>query len=264
MIIDAHVHIFPEKIAHAAVEKLAGISGIAPCTDGTLAGTRELMKKSGIDRAVLLNIATKPTQLHGVNTSAIEINRDKELYPLGSIHYAAPDWREYLIMLKEAGIRGIKLHPDYQGFMIYSPQLKDIYAACQEMDIFIVFHAGWDCYSPELVHATPSASALVAREFPRLKMVLAHMGALRMEDEVLKHLVGLDNVYFDTAMAATYMDREKVKMIIDKHGYERIFFGSDCPWEDPVDTLNFIDGLGLKGHQREAILSQNVLELFNK
>ena len=35
------------------------------------------------------------------------------------------------------------------------------------------------------IHARPKASAEVAQAFPRLKMVLAHMGGLKLEDEVL-------------------------------------------------------------------------------
>ena len=54
----------------------------------------------------------------------------------------------------------------------------------------IVFHAGWDCYSPQLIHARPKASAEVAQAFPRLKMVLAHMGGLKLEDEVLAFFGG--------------------------------------------------------------------------
>ena len=264
MIIDAHVHTFPDKIARAAVDKLAKISGITPCTDGTLASTGELMRKKGIDKALLLNIATKPSQQNSINTCAIELNKSKEFFSVGSIHFDAPDWQDELIRLKESGIKGVKLHPDYQGFMIDHPQMYEIYSACQDMGLFIVFHAGWDCYSPNLVHASPKASAWVAKRFPRLKMVLAHMGALRMEDEVLIHLAGLDNVYFDTAMMATYLKADKAAEIIKRHGHTKIFFGSDCPWENPADTLDMIDRLGLSSDQKEDILSGNILEFLGK
>ena len=130
------------------------------------------------------------------------------------------------------------------------------------MGIFIVFHAGWDCYSPDLVHASPKASAEVAKRFPRLKMVLAHMGGLLMEDEVLKNLVGLENVYFDTAMMATYSSPDKAVEIIKRHKHQRIFFGSDCPWENPADTLELLDGLGLSSCQKEDILAGNLLGLL--
>ena len=263
MIIDAHVHIFPEKIAEKAVGKLADISGITPCTNGTVGSTREIMQKRGIDKAVLLNIATKPSQQASITASAAELNKRDEFIPLGSVHFQAEDWKQELIRIKEAGLVGVKLHPDYQGFMINDPKMWDIYATCADLGLFIVFHAGWDCYSPDLVHAAPKASAEVAAAFPGLKMVLAHMGGLRMEDQVLAHLAGLKNVYFDTAMAATYTHKDKAKQIINKHGIQRIFFGSDCPWEDPALTLDFVDSLGLTSDERQALLAGNILQLIS-
>lgn len=52
-----------------------------------------------------------------------------------------------------------------------------------------------------------------------------------MWDDVETFLTGLENVYFDTAMAATYMQDPQIAMrIINKHPIENIFMGSDCPW----------------------------------
>ena len=165
-------------------------------------------------------------------------------------------------MLKESGVRGIKLHPDYQGFMINDRAWFPVYESCQDLGLVIVFHAGWDCYSPQLIHARPKASAEVAQAFPRLKMVLAHMGGLKLEDEVLAFLAGRANVYFDTAMGGTYMNREKVRRIIDLHPAENILFGSDCPWEDPVKTLDFVDSMGLGREARERVLAGNAIRLY--
>ena len=261
MIIDSHVHIFPEKIAHKAIQKLAGISGLTPCTDGTLSDTAARMASSGVDRAVLLSIATSPSQEESINNAAVQNSADERFIPLGSVHYLSDKWEKQLEFLRDNGIRGIKLHPDYQGFMIDDRALFPIYEKCADMGMFIVFHAGWDCYSPQLIHAAPRASAAVARAFPGLKMVLAHMGGLRMPDEVLAHLVGLKNVYFDTAMAETYMDRETVCRIIKQHPAENVLFGSDCPWEDPARTLDFVDSLGLSADVRALVFAGNILRL---
>lgn len=262
MIIDAHVHFFPDKIAARAVDKLVQVSGLTPCTDGTLAGAAARMEASGVSRAVLLSIATAPKQQEDINKNAVSLLKDKRFIPLGSVHCLSPSWREQLVMLKESGVKGIKLHPDYQGFMINDRAWFPVYESCQDLGLVIVFHAGWDCYSPQLIHARPKASAEVAQAFPRLKMVLAHMGGLKLEDEVLAFLAGRSNVYFDTAMGGTYMNREKVRRIIDLHPAENILFGSDCPWEDPVKTLDFVDSLGLGREARERVLAGNAIRLY--
>lgn len=259
MIIDTHVHIFPDKIAKRALDKMSGVSGIIPATEGTASSTLALMAARGVDKAMLLSIATSPKQQSNINQQAVQLNLDPHFIALGSVHFLAEDWSEQLEYLKENGVKGIKLHPDYQDFMINDERLFPIYAQCAHLGLFICFHAGWDCYSPELIHAHPKASCEVAMRFPKLRMVLAHMGGLKLEDAVLSHLIGLKNVFFDTAMAATHMDREKVLRILHTHGVQKVFFGSDCPWEDPASTLEFIYTLGLTAGETSAILSENIL-----
>ena len=58
MIIDAHTHVYPEKIVKKAIAKLEANSGIRAKTDGTREGLMESMKNSGVDYSVLLPVAT--------------------------------------------------------------------------------------------------------------------------------------------------------------------------------------------------------------
>ena len=99
MIIDAHVHFFPDKIAARAVDKLVSVSGLTPCTDGTLAGAAARMEASGVSRAVLLSIATAPKQQEDINKNAVSLLKDKRFIPIGSVHCLSPSWREQLVML---------------------------------------------------------------------------------------------------------------------------------------------------------------------
>lgn len=74
MIIDFHVHIFPDKIAKKAIGNLARISGLTPFTDGTIKDTMDKLKACGVDKAVFLNIATKPSQMTTINDEAARLN----------------------------------------------------------------------------------------------------------------------------------------------------------------------------------------------
>ena len=264
MIIDAHVHTFPDKIAEKALHRLEVISGLTRTTNGTVADTMKYMKNMNIDKFINLNIATSPGQQHTINTVAAENNK---IYPdmisLGSVHPDAPDAIKELYRIKSLSIKGIKLHPDYQDFFIDEQRLYPIYEVCSELELPIVFHAGWDCYSPNVIHAVPSARAKVAADFPKLKIVLAHFGGINLWDEVEAQLAGLENVYFDTAMAATYMRDPKIAMkILDKHPIENIFLGSDCPWESPDRSVSFIDTLPISDDRKEKILGQNVAAFY--
>lgn len=262
-VIDAHVHTFPDKIAAGAVSKLERISGITPATDGTVADTLARMDECGIDRAFLLNIATVPKQQTTINNCARELNaaRGDRFCAFGSIHFQSEDALAELDRVRELGLPGIKLHPDYQGFCIDDERLFPIYEKCAELGLPVVFHAGWDCYSPELIHAPPAASRRVLDTFPRLRMVLAHFGGLRLWDDVEKQLVGR-NVWFDTAMCASYADPAQLRRMILAHDPDRILLGSDCPWENPARSVEWILSLELPEELTEKILSKNARRLL--
>lgn len=264
-IIDAHVHTFPDRIAPSAVGKLAQISGITPATDGTVGDTLTKMDQYGVDRAVLLNIATAPKQQNTINNSAHALEGEEwkgRFLSFGSVHFLAEDALSELERIQALGLKGVKLHPDYQGFMIDDPRLYPIYEKCAELGLVIVFHAGWDCYSPDLIHAVPEASRRVLRQFPELKVVLAHFGGLNQWKEVGRWLIG-ENVWLDTAMCATYAEKKEIEHMIRSHNPEQVLLGSDCPWENPQRSISFVLDMDLSTQQKEQILSGNAKKLYD-
>lgn len=60
MIIDMHSHIFPEKIASRALDKLSSIIKIPPSMNGTISGLMDSMEKSGVDLSVVLPVSLPP------------------------------------------------------------------------------------------------------------------------------------------------------------------------------------------------------------
>mgnify|MGYP003289899254 CR=1 FL=1 len=118
MIIDFHTHCFPEKIAKNTIEKLSFVSGgLIPQTDGTKDSLLYLMSKDSVDKSVVLSIATNANQQKNVNDFAVSLKSEK-LVPFGSVYPFSEDWEEELERLKNNGIKGIKLHPDYQQFFV--------------------------------------------------------------------------------------------------------------------------------------------------
>ena len=199
MLIDLHVHAFNEKIAAKALAALVGYSGLEPLTDGTLADTLSKLDEWGVDKAAILSIATKPSQQGIINSWAAKIKNER-LLPFGSIHPEADDWADELVKIKEAGLYGIKLHPDYQGFKIDEERLFPVYELCSELGLVVLLHSGFDYYSPQEIHCTPERALNVIGKVKGLKLVLAHLGANRMWQEVFDKLAGADGeLYFDTA-----------------------------------------------------------------
>lgn len=266
MLIDFHVHCFPDRLAAGAVESLHRASGYTPYTGGAFQETSEKLRAWGVDAAVLLNIAVTPRTQHNVNEFAISVNDGRRYFAFGSVHPDAPDALEELSRLQEAGIRGIKLHPAYQGFAADDPKVYPIYARCAVLHLPILFHAGWDVAFPDARCSEPEQCARVIRDFPDCRFILAHMGGMCRWDDVERLLCG-KNVWLDLAFAAENVERgqlpkEQLLRLLTRHDPRRLLFATDCPWSTPPRLTALLDELGIDGELRENINCRNAMDLL--
>ena len=61
-IIDFHTHAFPDNLAERVVKMLAEEGGIGAHFDGKVSSLLSSMDSCGIEKSVICNIATKPSQ----------------------------------------------------------------------------------------------------------------------------------------------------------------------------------------------------------
>lgn len=277
MIIDAHTHTFPDKIAAATIAKLQQLSGTRPFSDGTCAGLSASMRSSGVDMSVVLPVATSPRQVVHINDAAAQINRDTGrtgLLSLGGMHPDFEDWKSELRRVRELGLRGIKLHPAYQGVDLDDVRFLRILDEASALGLVAVTHAGWDIGLPEHNRCTPDMVLTVLREVGPDRLVLAHMGGWRTWDEVADKLAGTP-VWLDTAfslgrihplpgrvMDDTVLDPERFVRLVRRHGAQRVLFGTDSPWGEQTGALDDIRALPLTREERALILGQNAARLF--
>ncbi|MCI8590034.1 MAG: amidohydrolase family protein [Clostridiales bacterium] len=265
MVIDFHTHVFPEKVAPRALERL--LSGIASqnrkgqaFTDLTVNGLRTSMKESGVDLSVVLPIATKPSQTESINAFAKQIQA-QDILSFGSLHPDQDDYERILVDLKQRGFKGIKLHPEFQHFYIDSPRSIQILKKAEELGLLVVVHAGVDVGMPPPVHCTPARLARVLEHVSGERLVAAHLGGFEMWDEVEKHLVGTP-IWLDTAVIGPVIDAEQYKRIIKKHGAHKILFATDSPWEDQKEALQTLRSLALSDKEWNLITYQNAARLL--
>ena len=265
MIIDFHTHCFPDALAPRAMASLSSTSapfGVYAHTDGTAVDCEVKLRRAGIDGGVVCNIATNARQQTKVNDFAIALNRSSSmLTALGSVHPESENIETELDRLQAAGIRGIKLHPDYVGIEIDDARFTPILAGCAERGMFVITHAGFDPISPNHIHATPAMLRRVVDRHPDLAIIAAHVGGMHECAGVLEHLVGT-RIYIDTSMADLMaMNPEEaslVREILTAHDPSRILFGSDLPWTDPAGNLAYLRSLGLD----ERVNGENALSLI--
>ena len=86
------------------------------------------MRTAGIDRSLLLPIATKPSQTESINKWAASVS-DQSIMSFGTIHPDYPLWKDQIEYLLHAGIKGIKFHPEYQDFYVDDERMFPLYDA---------------------------------------------------------------------------------------------------------------------------------------
>ena len=280
MIVDIHTHTFPDKIAGRTIEKLQGVSHSAAFSDGTAAGLRASMARAGVDRSVVLPVATHPGQVERVNDASARINETTEetgILSLGCIHPDFANWREELERVAALGLRGVKLHPVYQGVDLDDVRYLRILERCGELGLVVITHAGWDIGFPGQVNCSPQMVLRAVKQVGPVKLVLAHMGGWRCWDEV-EELLWDTGVCLDTAFSLgsitplndgyytpedlPLLDEEGFMALVRKFGPRRVLFGTDSPWDDQAQAIARIRALPLTPEEREAILGGNAVKLL--
>ncbi|MEZ5125234.1 MAG: amidohydrolase family protein [Thermoleophilia bacterium] len=251
LIIDMHAHVFPDRLAPAAVETVAGRAGITASHGGTLDALRQHMRAAGIAWGVLQPVASKAAQVRSINDWAAGIV-DDGLIPFGAIHPDVEDIEAEMAWLAARGFGGVKLHPEYQSFRPLDERLEALYDAAVRHNMIVYFHAGADI-GFTTVHSTPNEFAQVLDAHPGLMLVLAHMGGWQQWDDVRRCLLGRD-VYLDTAFTLQYLGPEALADLIRAHGAHRVVFGSDTPWADLREALDDLKRLPLPASDLEALL----------
>lgn len=260
--IDFHVHTFVDAVAKKAIPQLIrNAGGVRPVYSGAVSDLKPALRRFGMEKAVVLNIATNPHQQKKVNDFAISLVGDDMLVPFGSVHPDSPDALEELDRLKAAGIKGVKLHPDYQHFFVDEKRMFPIYEHIAALGLITVFHAGVDIGFPRPVHCEPQRLLSVLDCFGDAPVVAAHFGGWLLWDDVLRELCGT-KLYFDSAFSSGRMPPDYAREIISAHGADRVLLGSDMPWSSSADEANFIRSLGLSQADEAKILSNNAKKLL--
>jgi predicted TIM-barrel fold metal-dependent hydrolase len=257
-VFDFHVHLYPDGLAEKAVSNLSGKFGNPPSFDGTAGAMTRLLARNRFGGALNLPVATKPDQVCSINAWAIAINTPP-IASLGTIHPDQEDIPQTLRFLKQSGLRGIKLHPEYQLFTLDDPRMACVWEICRDEGLFVYLHAGGERVFTPPFHTSPTAIAHLLDRYPGLTLIAAHLGGFQMWDESERELIGR-NLYLDLSHTLFWMPDAQVFRMIRNHGADKIVFGSDAPWQDPAKVLQAFLQLPLSENEQRAILWENAFK----
>lgn len=258
-IIDFHIHVYPDAIASKAADNVrAFYDGIGnDAIDGRVETLLEHGQKAGITEYAILPVATKPERTRHINEFIIrEASAHSQFYGFGTVHAEMDGLMEEVDFIRENGLHGIKIHPDYQTFDIDDPRMFPVYEQIQGK-LPVIFHMGDLRYN----YSHPARLRNVLDQFPQLQVVAAHFGGYQMH-ELAKELLTDTNCLFDTSSSLMFMDKGVAESYIRHYGAERFMYGTDFPMWDPVIEVERFFALDLTDDEKEQIAWKTAAELL--
>ncbi len=261
-IIDFHTHAFPDDLAERVIRMLEDEGGVKAHLNGTVSALLSSMDACGIEKSVICNIATNPSQFNSILHWCKNIRSDR-IIPFPSFHPFDPAYSDRIDAIKGEGFKGIKFHPYYQNFTIDEERLLQVYEKISRENLILVMHTGFDFAFPPIRIADPAKILRITEIFPSLKLVTTHLGAWKQWEEVEQFLLGKP-IYMEISFSLDFLeDGDSVRNIFSRHDPEYILFGTDSPWTKQQETLSLLKGLGLGEDKERLILRENALTLLN-
>jgi predicted TIM-barrel fold metal-dependent hydrolase len=157
-----------------------------------------------------------------------------------SVDPTQPDWEHELHDGHERlQLRGIKLLPMYANFYPQEPRLDPLWRYASKHQLPVLLHTGTTFVSKAPIDCTlPRHLDDVARRFPDVKIILAHLGH-PYEGETVAVIRKHPNVYSDIS-ALFYRPWQLFHSLMLVHEYnvwEKLLFGTDFPVTTVAETV---------------------------
>ncbi len=260
-IIDAHCHIYPDKIAEKAAAATCDFyEGLGSTLDGTVSTLSKEADIAGIEHCIVQSVATTPKQVSSINNfiATAVAESDGKFTGLGTLHPDSEDVKADVDEIINLGLKGVKLHPDIQQFKIDDYRMLKIYELC-EGKLPILIHTGDRRYD----YSNPNRMMPILDIYKDLTVIGAHFGGWSIWEDATEKLCKYENFYVDCSSSFYAMPPEKAKELIMAYGTERVLFGTDYPMWKPEDEIKRFMQIDLTDEQREDILYNNTARLFD-
>jgi predicted TIM-barrel fold metal-dependent hydrolase len=235
-VIDAHVHLMPDRLMTAIRESLAEAAGWTFGHPTDLASIESALSAAGVERFVALPYAHRAGVAEELNAWVCDRARTSErVVPFATVHAADEDVGGIVERAFEDGARGLKFQLPVQGFPADDPRLDPAYEAAIRRDAPVMLHAG----NAPMFEGDPNVGvgnfrSLLA-SFPDLRVCAAHMGTYQVEEFLAlarnREGVFLDTTFAMSAVAEEYMQFDPSTVsdgsLVELSG--SIMYGSDYP-----------------------------------
>ncbi|MBI5569388.1 MAG: amidohydrolase family protein [Desulfomonile tiedjei] len=277
MFVDAHCHIFTDRIVENVKAKPAMIEELKLNTRGAVQrldprALEESAEANAVDVCVLLPTAS-PERIRSENDRFVGFSREfPRLRTFATLHPEMQDLSGEIQRIFDLGINGFKFSSFSQRFDLSSPEVEAMLTELERLgrDRAIPPVLVFDTFIRADIHfgaqpdylTTPSKLAELARRHEGLNVVGAHMGGLLADfDELRRVLLPAPNLYLDTANAAHTLEHGQFVELLRTHGASRILFGTDWPWFTHTGERALIGSLltqaGYDSSEQAAVFGEN-------
>lgn len=237
-VIDAHAHIYPDKIAPKAVEAVGDFYNVGMFGDGTADGLLAAKDRAPITHFIVHSVATTAHAVTAINDFiAKQCQAHPEFIGFAAMQQDFEDPAAELQRAVELGLRGVKLHPDTQKVNMDDDRLMRIYELI-EGRMPLVMHCG--DYRTDFSH--PRRMKRILHEFPNLVVDAAHFGGWSVFDLAVEYLEN-ENCFLDMSSSQKFLGRRRTRELCEIYGADRILFGSDFPMWDPSEEFKMFESL---------------------
>ena len=259
-IINSHCHIYPEKIASRAVVGIKDFYDLDMSLNGKISGLIEDGNKVGVTHYLVHSVATTPKQVKSINEFIAEsVNTNPELFTgFGTLHPDSEDIQADFDYLIELGLKGVKLHPDFQLFSMDGEKAFKIGEIVNEGNVPLMIHCGDFRYN----YSNPDQIKPFLEKFPDLTVIGAHFAGWSVWEEATEKLAGAPNLYVDLSSSLYGLSPEKAVELIHAYGADKVLWGTDYPMWESVSEMEYFNKLDLTEKERSQILYDNAAKLL--
>ncbi|MBS3809292.1 MAG: amidohydrolase [Desulfobacterales bacterium] len=268
-VVDAHVHVFPEAI-FSAIWKWFDNHAWPVRYRMNARNLLDFLFDRGVQHVVALQYAHKAGIAEELNLFMTDLCSSVagRVTGLAAVFPGEPGAAGILGRAFESGLAGVKLHAHVQCFDLNSPEMEEIYRACEDAAKPLVVHAGREPKSPAYSCDPYDICAAekirkILDKYPGLRLCVPHLGADEFE-EYAGLIREYDNLWLDTAMAVTdYLPVDNPVSLAEMRA-DRVMYGSDFPnipyaWDRELKELA---AAGFSENMLEKLLWKNACDFF--
>lgn len=209
-----------------------------------------LMDEAGVDRAIAMS-RWKNMENEKLWKS-IGANQRFIGFAVLDPHNGESAVKELETAVRVWGFKGLKLMPLWHAYNIDNEVVYPLMEKSEELRITVAIHSGG-------YHCLPWQIADLAEVFPRIPIIMDHMGYRTYRKDCIKMAKKHDNLYLGTACVA---EPAVIRLAAEQAGAHKIIYGSNAPSGCPEISIQVIKHARLSREDENLALGENLAKLL--